>query len=112
MERDKIEKYITENKEHALEIASKILKQEVSMQSFNGIIGSKNGIYATDPLNYETPEKYIEDWNLKHEECYNAEKNFPYEKSSHRIHNLLKDKFLKEYISKYLAKIYYKKHAK
>ncbi|MGH4119334.1 hypothetical protein [Clostridium sp.] len=112
MKKEKVEQYIKENKGTALKRASEILEKETSMASFNGIIGSKNGTYAIDPLDYEDSEKYIEDWNLKHEECYAVEKNFPYEKASHRVHKLLKDEFLQEYINNYLARIYYNKHEK
>lgn len=112
MKREIVEQYIKENKETALKRASEILKREISMASYNGIIGSKNETYAIDPLDYKNPEEYIEDWNLKHEECYEEEKNFTYEKASHRVHKLLEDEFLQQFTNNYLARIYYNKHNK
>ena len=112
MTREKVEQYIIENQQVALQRASKILGKEMLMQNFNGIIGSKNQTYSINPLDYDEPEKYIESWNLIQEEIYASEKDFPYEKASHRVHNLLQDEFLKEYIDFYLARIYYNKYDK
>lgn len=110
MNKEKVEQYIQENKEEALKRIGEILGRETSMESFNGIIGGKNQIYAINPLDYKNPETYIADWHKKQEELYNSEINVPYEKSSHRIYNLMQDEISRKFIDHYLARIYYNKH--
>lgn len=80
------------------------------MASFNGIIGSKNPIYKIDPLLFDNATEYVQEWRNMHEKSYEEEKNFPYSKASHRVHNLLQDSFLEEFTENYLARTYYKKH--
>lgn len=110
MKREEVIQYVNDNKDRALEKAGLILGRKINMQSFNGIIGGKNAIYDVDPLDYETPENYIKAWMQSHQERYNDEKYAPYEKSSHRVHNMLQDDFLKKYIENYLARTYFNKH--
>lgn len=95
--KEEVEWYGRDNKDIALEKSSEILKREVYFASFNGIIGSKNEMYAIDQLDYDNPEEYIKNWNLKQDECYAAEKDIPYEKASNRVHELLEDELLQEY---------------
>ncbi|MFG6114601.1 topoisomerase [Halobacillus sp. MO56] len=110
MKRVDVIKYVKENEGRALKKASEILSKETSIQSFNGIVGGKNATYSVDPLEYETAESYIEDWMRSHHKRYNDEKNFSYRKSSHRVHDLLKDSFVKNYIENYLARTFFNKH--
>lgn len=112
MRREDVIQYIEGNKKEALEKVSQIRRKETNMQSFNGIINGKNAIYDVDPLDYGTPESYIEAWMLSHQKKYNDEKNAPYSKSSHRIHDFLQDSFVKEFIKNYLAKTYFNKQMK
>lgn len=110
MRREEAEKYIEDHKEDALLRASEILGRDVSFASFNGIIGSKNGTYSVDPGSYPTVEEYIEDWHRQHNVCYEAEKYAPSEKSSHRVHKLLQDEFVCQFIDNYLARTYYREN--
>lgn len=105
-----VELFLQNNQQQALNLASSILNKTVSIQSFNGIIGGKNGTYDVDALNYSNPSDYISDWLDSHNQLYNKEKNFSYEKSSHRVHKLLSDNFLKNYIEQYLTRTFYRKH--
>lgn len=110
IKREDVMQYVEDNKEKALENASRILEKNVSMQSFNGIIGGKNATYGVNTLDYDTPESYIEAWMISHERKYNDEINASYSKSSHRVHDLLQDNFLKVFIKNYLARTYFNKH--
>ena len=110
MEQKEVERHITDNESEALYRAGQILGREVSRESFNGIIGGKNSTYSSDPSNYETPESYIADWRKKHDARYEREKNYSHDMSSHRIHKLLQDEFVSEYIDNYLARTYFRKH--
>lgn len=112
MKKSDVIKYVKDNETAALERASQILDKETNLQSFNGIIGGKNATYDVEPLEYDTPESYIEAWMLSHQKRYNDEKYFSYPKSSHRVYNLLQDSFVKDFIENYLARTYYKKHGK
>lgn len=109
MTKTEIESYIQDNQELALKKAGQILDREVSRQSFNGIIGGKNGVYHVDSKDYDTPEAYVDAWHKQHEICYEKEKNCYFEKSSHRVHALLKDDFLRVYIECWLMRTYYNK---
>ena len=91
---------------------SELLGRDVSVESFNGIIGSKNQTYSITPLNYDNPEAYIYAWDKKQDAIYIKEKHTPYEKASHRIHNLMQDDLSKEFINNYLARIYFNKKSK
>lgn len=108
--KNEIEKFIDERKDEALTRASKILEKETSMASFNGIIGSKNQIYELDPLLFDNATEYVQAWRNMHEKSYEEEKNFPHPKASHRVHKLLQDSLMEEFIENYLARTYYKKH--
>lgn len=110
MKKVNVEKYVKDNEDKALKKASEILGKEISMQSFNGIVGGKNETYGVDPLEYDTAENYIEAWMISHKKIYNDEKNSSYRKSSHRVHALLQDSFLRDYIENYLARTYFNKH--
>lgn len=105
-----VDLFLQSNQQQALNIASSILNKPVSIQSFNGIIGGKNGTYHVDALSYSNPSDYISDWLDSHNQLYNREKNFSYEKSSHRVHRLLSNNFLKNYIEQYLTRTFYRKH--
>ncbi|MGL6105527.1 hypothetical protein [Romboutsia sp.] len=102
--------YLNNNEKTALDIASRILGKNVSKASFNGIIGGKNGVYDVDALRYSNPSDYVNEWIVSHNQLYNKEKDCMYEKSSHRVHRLLSDNFLRGYIEQYLTRTYYKKH--
>jgi hypothetical protein len=112
MKKSDVVKYVKDNEDAALERVSQILDKETNLQSFNGIIGGKNATYDVEPLEYDTPESYIEAWMLSHQKRYDDEKHFPYPKSSRRVYNLLQNNFVKEFIENYLARTYYKKHGK
>lgn len=112
MMKEDVKQYISDNEEIALEKASQILGKVTSMQSFNGIIGGKNATYEVNVLDYSTPEKYVRAWMKSHEEKYEDEKHLSFDRSSHRVHELLKDDFLKEYIKNYLARTYFNKRDK
>lgn len=110
MRKEDVIQYIKDNEDKALKKASQILHKETNMQSFNGIIGGKNATYDVNVLEYETPEDYLEAWMQSHQKKYNDERNIPYTKSSHRVHDMLQDSFLAEFIRNYLARTYFKKH--
>lgn len=107
-----VETYIHEYENQALSIASEILQRDITKSSFNGIIGGKNATYDVDPLKYTNPLDYVNDWLKSHDQRYNDEIDCTYEKSSHRIHKLLSNDFLKNYIIQYLTRTYYRKHIK
>ncbi|WP_336779832.1 topoisomerase [Paenibacillus illinoisensis] len=107
-----VEKYIKENSKSALNRVSSILGTEISMQSFNGMIGGKNDTYTVNPLNFETAEEYISEWKANHKKIFESEKNAIYEKSSHRIDELLKESDIAKFIENYLARTYFRKHSK
>lgn len=111
MERlDYINEYLKQNKEQAYAISSKILNKEVDDASFNGIIGGKNATYSVNACDYSTDEEYVEAWLNNQKIIYEKEKDLPWDKSSKRIYELLQDEFLKEYISIYLGRTYYRKN--
>ncbi|MCY7716967.1 topoisomerase [Bacillus altitudinis] len=110
MKNDEVIQFVKENEEKALEITNEILGKGTTMQSFNGIVGGKNATYDVDALAFDTPEGYVEAWLNSHWQRFSDEKYAPYEKSSHRVHKLLKNPFLKQYIKNYLARTYFKKH--
>lgn len=112
MQKQAVEKYIKDNSDVALNLVSSILNKNVSMQSFNGIIGGKNKTYDTDALNYKTPEEYIEAWKQSHQGNFDSDKNALYKKSSHKINDLLQNPIVEKFIENYLARTYFKKHAK
>lgn len=109
MKKSDVVKYVKDNEIEALKRVSKILDKKTNLQSFNGIVGGKNATYKVDPLEYDTPESYIEAWMLSHQKRYNDEKHFSNSKSSHRIYNLLQDSFVKDFIENYLARTYFRK---
>lgn len=110
MKREVVIQYIEDNKDEALKRVSKILGKETRMPSFNGIIGGKNATYDVNPLDYNTAEGYVAAWMISHEKRYTDEINAPYSKSSHRVHDLLQDNFVKKFIESYLARSYFNKH--
>lgn len=110
MKKDDVIQYVKDNEDTALKKVSQILGKETTILSFNGIIGGKNATYGVDPLEYDTPESYIEAWMQSHQKKYNDEKTLSYKKSSHRVHDLMRDSFVRNFIENYLARTYFKKH--
>lgn len=107
-----VEKYVVENQSHALSIASSLLEKEISVQSFNGIIGGKNASYKVNINDYSTADEYFDAWINNHNLIYELEKNLSYDKSSHRVHKLLEDEFLYKYINMFLIRTYLRKMKK
>lgn len=108
MEKDEVLRYVEENKTLALKKASYILDKEINWESFNGIIGGKNDTYSVNIGDHETAESYVNAWFSSHQKIYKKEINASYRKSSHKIHDMLQDDFLKEYITRFLARSYFK----
>ena len=76
---------------------------------FSGIIGAKNATYSVDVCSFSTAQDYVYAWIYNHNKIYEQEKSSSSEKSSMRIHKLLQDEFLREYIYNYLKRTYYRK---
>jgi molybdopterin synthase catalytic subunit len=112
LKKDDVVEYVNNNEDLALEKTSRILKREIGMQSFNGIIGGKNATYGVELLEYETAEGYVDAWMKSHQKRYNNEKNLSYSRSSHRVHDLLQDSFVKRFVENYLARTYFNKQDK
>lgn len=104
------EAYLKDMQLLALKRAGTILGREISVQSFNGIIGGKNGVYNVDALDYQNADEYVKAWHIQHENIYEREKDCGYEKSSHRVHALLEDDLLREYIDSWLRRTFYRKN--
>ncbi|BCD32982.1 topoisomerase [Bacillus cereus] len=111
LERNAVEKYFKDNKEKALKKTSEILKEEAtSWLSFNGTVGGKNRTYGVNLEEHNTPESYIEAWMEGHKRAYYSDDHPSYNKfnrSSHTVHALLQDDFLKEFIVIFLARTYF-----
>lgn len=56
-----------------------------------------------------TAQDYVNAWIDNHNKIYEQEKGSSSEKSSMRIHKLLQDEVLREYICNYLKRTYYRK---
>ncbi|PGM87985.1 topoisomerase [Bacillus cereus] len=110
MDRKTVEKYFKDNKENALKKTGEILKEETTWSSFNGTVGGKNRTYGVELEEHDTPESYIEAWMKGHKRAYYSDDNPSYNKfnrSSHTVHALLQDDFLKEFIVIFLARTYF-----
>ena len=60
-------------------------------------------------LQNSTAQDYVNAWIDNHNKIYEQEKGSSSEKSRMRIHKLLQDEVLREYICNYLKRTYYRK---
>ena len=109
MNEREVSNYVAANEAKALERTNELLDKDYL--KFSGFLGGKNTMYGVNPLNYQTPESYIQAWMNSHYKRHEDEKNSTY-KSSHRINTLLQDNFMEEFIKNYLARLYFRKHKK
>ena len=108
MNQKEAQKYLKDNQNSVLEKCGKLLGREISIQSFNGLIGGKNKVYNVDAVNYKTPEEYIDAWKKSQKEI-KARDNADYDNSIKRIDLLLKDKEISNYVNAFLTRTYYKR---
>ena len=109
MKIEEVDKYIKDNTEDVLDRCAKILNRpEVSLQSFNGIFGGKNGLYGIQISDYSSPEEYVKAWMDAEKREYNND-HAVYNNSIKRIEELLKDDKIKKYVEIYLARTYLRK---
>lgn len=104
-----VDNYLKANKSNAFSKAETILGGTMTDSRFSGLIGGKNATYSVDVCSYSTAQDYVDAWIDNHNKIYEQEKNASSEKSSMRIHKLLQDELLKDYICNYLKRTYYRK---
>lgn len=102
------EQYILDNTYVVLEKASDILGEQVTYQSLSGIIGGKNKTYNLVVRAFPTANDYVNAWFNAHFSIYKEERNYNYEKSSHRIYYLLRDPMIRLYVEAFLTRTYYR----
>lgn len=108
---ENVKKYLSIHQEEAFNKCTDINKKNnldkvMNFSSFNGLIGGKNRTYNLDIRSFNTAQEYVNAWIMANETLYQEEKIYGIDKSSVRIHNLLDDKFVKDYVAIYLTKIF------